>query len=254
MLITVWSKNEASAFIAFFLIIPQMWLTHTESPFRTTLSIALISFVIVLLVHYFQLSSYLMVYQFVVSVLAASSYFGLTVPLLKADNNRLQRQIFTDALTGVASRDFLLRQIKLESERSLRYKSDLTMIVFDIDCFKQINDEFGHLAGDEMLIRVSEAAQQTLRSTDILGRIGGDEFVILLPDTSISDATNTAHRILSEVRQLTNKNNLSMSISLGVAKYHRDDSFEQFFSRADKLLYLAKRSGRNQLRSCQLAP
>jgi len=247
MILTAETRAQESAFVIFFLIIPQMWITYTEGPTRTCISIAIISFLIVSVIHFSALSDFLMVYQFAVAVVAASSYFGLSVPVLNADNSNLRRQVFTDTLTRVSSREFLLGQFTIELQRCLRTGSNLAMIIFDIDHFKQINDDLGHVAGDRVLQQVGVAAKSVLRAVDILARYGGDEFVVLLPNTKLADAVTTAKRILRQVREVPISDGRPLSISLGVSEYQSGDDFPALFSRSDKLLYAAKKAGRNRV-------
>ena len=141
----------------------------------------LVVFLIVFLVHVLGLMDFVMVYQFAINVIAANTLFGLALPTLLADNIQLRKVAFTDNLTQVASRDRLEHRALLEINKARQDAEDFTLMVFDIDNFKQINDEFGHHIGDRALQQLCLIAQHSLRPGDLLGRFGGDEFVILLP-------------------------------------------------------------------------
>ncbi|MBV1787863.1 diguanylate cyclase [Marinobacterium sp. D7] len=242
-------RTQESAFAVFFLIVPQMWITYTESPVRTAISVALGSFLIALGVNLFGLMDYVMVYQFAISVIAASAFFGLSVPTLIADNQQLRKRVLEDALTGAASRHMLLNQSAIELQRCVRSRQPFSLIVLDIDNFKTINDQFGHVIGDKALISVCDTVRTSLRATDTIGRFGGDEFVILLPATPLQGAIETAERIRADVLRLRLKAGLKISCSFGVAEAKPEDDFATLFNRADKNLYLAKSRGRNQVAS-----
>jgi diguanylate cyclase (GGDEF)-like protein len=120
-----------------------------------------------------------------------------------------------------------------------------SLMVFDIDNFKQINDEFGHHIGDHALQQLCSIAQHSLRPDDLLGRFGGDEFVILLPKTSMQAAQQIAERILEELQNVRVADVQRLTASFGVAELHVDDDYDSLFMRADQALYRAKYQGRN---------
>jgi len=242
-------RTQESAFAVFFLIIPQMWITYTESPVRTVISVALGSFLIALGVNVFGLMEYVMVYQFAINVIAASAFFGLSVPALIADNQQLRKRVLEDGLTGAASRHLLFSQSAIELQRCARNKQPFSLIVLDVDNFKTVNDRFGHVVGDKALITVCDTVRASLRATDTIGRYGGDEFVILLPATALQGALEKAEHIRIEVRQAKFKNGLQLSCSFGVAEAEPGDDFATLFNRADENLYRAKTRGRNQVAS-----
>jgi len=246
--VAAWLNQPEAAFGVFFLIIPQMWLVYTESAFRTALSVALFSVLSALLVQWLGLLDQALVYQFAINVIAASAYFGLAVPSLIADNQQLRRIAMTDALTAVWSRASFTEQAALELLRATRYRDNVCLIMFDIDRFKSINDQFGHSCGDEALREVAAIAKETLRETDLLGRFGGDEFVVLLPRTSLSQATETANRIRESLERLRLSSPAArVTGSFGVAQAKPDEIFKDLFVRADRALYEAKTQGRNQV-------
>ena len=247
MLLARYSDSPQSAFAVFFLVIPHMWIACTESAFFTTLSLALSSFVIALLVHFLGLLQYALVYQFAINVIAANALFGLAVPALMTANMQLRLIVSTDSLTKVASRVHLQQRAELEIARSLEQQEPLCLMVFDIDHFKRINDQLGHSVGDQVLRDACHAAQQLLRPTDVIGRYGGDEFVVLLPHTQQDVVVAIGQRIIDRLREIKLANDLSVSASFGVAALKADDSFRTLFERADAALYQAKKKGRSQV-------
>lgn len=158
----------------------------------------------------------------------------------------------TDPLTNLYNRRFFTGQAEKEYHRAKRYSLSLTLFTIDIDHFKSINDKFGHPAGDQVLIEVAKQLKASLRQTDILARIGGEEFSILLPETSAQAAMVLAERIRNEQNKLTImgdwQGEITLSVSIGVSSIiSNDESFDTMFSRADKALYQAKNYSRNKV-------
>ena len=249
MLLTASLQTLESAFIVFFLVIPQMWLTYSETPFRTALSIALSSAVIVVWMHVLDLDAFVFVYQFAIAMVATTAYVGIAMPLLVAETSRLRQRVMVDSLTGAASRDFLVQQVAMEIDRSERSGRMLCLMVLDIDDFKQINDELGHRVGDEMLSKVFEIAREVMRSGDVLARFGGDEFVALLPDTELDIAEEVAERVRRAIASVEVADGWPLTVSIGISELVSGDDFNALFDRADLALYDAKRAGRNAVRT-----
>ena len=247
MLLTWYADTPESAFAIFFLVIPHMWIASTESAFYNAVSVALSSFFIALLVNILALMDYVMVYQFAINVIAANALFALAVPTLTAANYKLRLMAATDSLTRVASRDHLQQRAELEISRSLEQAQPLCLMVFDIDHFKQINDQLGHSVGDQVLQQACQVTQQQLRPTDVIGRYGGDEFVVILPNTEQEAVVAIGQRIIERLRQIELSGKLHVSASFGVATLQSDDSFRSLFERADGALYRAKQQGRSQV-------
>ena len=158
----------------------------------------------------------------------------------------------TDPLTHLYNRRFFTEQAEKEYQRVQRYSLSMTLISIDIDHFKTINDKFGHPAGDQVLTEVAKQLKANLRKTDILARIGGEEFSILLPETTAQAAMIFAERIRVEQSNLRITGDwqgiIKLSISIGVSSLNtKDKAFDALFSRADKALYQAKKSGRNRV-------
>jgi len=154
-----------------------------------------------------------------------------------------------DPLTGLANRLAYDERIAIEMARWARYKSPLSLLIWDIDLFKQINDTFGHKAGDKTLILIAKLLSQHCRETDFISRFGGEEFTMLLSDTSSTEAMETANNIRQVVEKTafnSNGEKISITISCGITQFVLDDSSESAFNRADIALYEAKKNGRNQ--------
>ena len=153
----------------------------------------------------------------------------------------------TDALTGIGSRRLLETKIEVECARSKRYKHPFSVAILDLDNFKTINDVFGHAMGDNALKKLAECTNSQKRVPDVLARYGGDEFVILMPETDANDAKKFLERIRAEVQQIQVHENISMTISCGIAQSKPDfsDSSSDVIRRADLALYEAKSAGRN---------
>lgn len=168
-------------------------------------------------------------------------------------NRRLDHLARTDALTGCANRRQFLDGIEAERMRCERHGRVFSILSLDLDHFKGVNDRHGHLGGDAVLRRFVARVGNVLRATDILGRVGGEEFIVLLPETRLDDALSVAERIRLAVSSppislLTGS--VALTVSIGVAAFHEagDDTVERILSRADAALYAAKNGGRNQVR------
>lgn len=246
MLLAKWTQAPESAFAIFFLAIPHMWIACTESALYNTLSLALSSFLIAFWVHVFGLMEFVMVYQFAINVIAANALFAIAIPAITADNRKLREMVFTDSLTQAASRDHFMQRALLEIMRSHSDNKCLSLIVFDIDNFKSINDRYGHAAGDDALRKTSLAAKNSLRPTDVLGRYGGDEFVALLPNSNIDAAQQISERILNALNEIEIGDSY-LSSSFGIAELDQSENFSSLFDRADKALYEAKKQGKNRI-------
>ncbi|HEU0306884.1 MAG TPA: tetratricopeptide repeat-containing diguanylate cyclase, partial [Lysobacter sp.] len=190
--------------------------------------------------------------------LAALISTGLLVVLLLVlflrqlrSMRRINRLALTDALTGVANR----RQVEIAAEQAVEQaranQQPLAVLTFDLDWFKRINDGHGHAGGDQVLVRVARACESILRQNDLLGRIGGEEFIVLLPNTSSDAALLVAERLRDSVHRLDLSDiapDLGVTISLGLAMLRAgDDGVHGVIDRADAALYRAKEAGRNRV-------
>jgi diguanylate cyclase (GGDEF)-like protein len=153
----------------------------------------------------------------------------------------------TDALTGVANRRLLMRKIEEEIERRKRMERQFSVILLDIDHFKRVNDQFGHNAGDNVLKYMAQHIKDRIRKIDCISRWGGEEFVILLPDTPIQNAVKLAEELRESISLLVIPDVGSITASFGVAAYQNGDTMDTLISKADHQMYLAKESGRNRV-------
>ncbi|MDD5031007.1 MAG: bacteriohemerythrin [Rhodoferax sp.] len=177
---------------------------------------------------------------------------------LQRDNQQLQqtlaelsKQARTDKLTGAWNRHRLEEAMVNEMDRLKRYDHPLSMVMLDIDFFKNINDLHGHLAGDQVLVKLTKVLQSNLRTIDTLTRWGGEEFVVLCPNTTLTTVTMLAERLRASVANTSFAQVGQVTISLGVAECMANETWEDWFKRADVALYRAKEGGRNQV---QVAP
>lgn len=170
---------------------------------------------------------------------------------LREANARLEKLAVTDSLTGLLNRRALFTLLSREIERERRHKRELAVIMFDIDHFKRVNDEYGHAAGDEVLCHVAAIAMQVIRTTDTMARYGGEEFVLIAPETDKVQALQLAERMHQALRSspiTVEREVLQITASFGVAMLHSDaDDSEQILRRADAALYAAKAAGRDRV-------
>lgn len=161
----------------------------------------------------------------------------------------LYRQSITDPLTTIYNRRFFMQMLEQEMERTRRYGKSFSVIMLDLDHFKKINDRFGHAAGDKVLKSVADMIQGRIRKTDCLARWGGEEFIILLPETSVEDAASLAEELREQLSSMTIPEVGRVTASFGVAGYRSSDTIDTILMRADSMLYEAKDAGRNCVKS-----
>lgn len=172
----------------------------------------------------------------------------------------MARMAHVDELTGVINRRHFRELAQRELNRAQRVREPLVALMLDIDLFKQVNDQHGHKTGDDVLKAFSRACESQLRKTDVFGRLGGEEFAVLMPHTQLATAAMVAERLRSTVEAmevLTDKGPaITVTVSVGMAVFTGgDDSLEDLLKRADSALYQAKRQGRNRVVACtQMAP
>jgi diguanylate cyclase (GGDEF)-like protein len=164
--------------------------------------------------------------------------------LLYEEVSRLARE---DPLTGAFNRRKMDELIQAETTRSERYKTFFSMIIFDLDDFKEVNDRFGHDVGDGVLKQLIDVVRSDLRSVDAVGRWGGEEFVILLPGIKIHQAVYVAQRVLKKIDKTEFSGGIHITASFGVAQRMSGESFENFYRRLDQAMYKAKSNGKNQV-------
>ena len=181
-----------------------------------------------------------------------SDAFNSMVEALAAARVELEELAATDPLTKLANRRSFFDNGQRSMERCRRYGGLLSVFVLDLDHFKKVNDTFGHYGGDQVLVAVAEIFHSCLRSNDLIGRIGGEEFAVILPEENSARATTVAERILTECRnaeiKLEDARIIRFALSIGVAQLRANDQdFGQVIQRADEALYMAKNAGRNQV-------
>lgn len=172
---------------------------------------------------------------------------------LEAALKQISDMAIRDELTGVYNRRYLMERIAEETQRCIRNGSVFCICIIDIDFFKQINDTYGHLAGDEVLRKVARTASGALRQTDFFGRFGGEEFVMVLTDTLAEGALTSSERVRKSIEGLAFpdiSDGLKVTISIGIAEHARRGEPEATFKCADDALYRAKEGGRNR---CEVA-
>lgn len=207
------------------------------------------------LIHTHEVESTQERWEYVYSV-AAFTILALLIPIfygrkLIKQQQELHAEISKvaaeDCLTGLYNRRKINELIQDEIERSERYKKGFSIIIMDIDYFKRVNDRFGHLAGDQLLKMFSDIVRDTIRHTDTAGRWGGEEFVVLCPETNMDGATALADKMRQHISSYVFNSFGKQTASFGVACYVSDDSVDTIINRADIALYNAKNSGRNRV-------
>jgi diguanylate cyclase (GGDEF)-like protein/PAS domain S-box-containing protein len=170
----------------------------------------------------------------------------------KVLEDELRRQAHYDYLTGAFNRGHFMEQAEKELHRTIRYGNALSFLMLDIDNFKQINDRFGHKVGDEVLKTLADLCSTTLRDIDIFGRLGGEEFAVLLPQTELSTALEVAERLRLIIESakvpVEHDTHVQFQVSIGVSSLDsNDDTIDVLLNRADIALYAAKNAGRNRV-------
>lgn len=151
----------------------------------------------------------------------------------------------TDSLTGFYNRRKIEEVLAREIERSHRYGNPLSILFIDVDNFKELNDTYGHKAGDEVLRKIAKIIDRELRRTDYVGRFGGEEFLIVLPETTAERAFRVAERIRDRIEQ-TDFGVDKVTVSIGVTELKKDEDASTLFNRVDRAMYLAKERGKNR--------
>jgi diguanylate cyclase (GGDEF)-like protein len=163
---------------------------------------------------------------------------------------KIEKLSVTDGLTGIANRRKFDEKFQEEFERAKRYQEPLSLLVFDLDYLKKINDTYGHPAGDEAIKAIGLVLDQSSRSIDLAARFGGEEFCLLLPNTDLELASQIAERIREKINKIQVEGPGNISVSVGVAAFTGNETDpQQLFQKADQAMYKAKQSGRNQV--CQ---
>ena len=203
------------------------------------------------IIHKVKITYFEKTYYFIVTVsnIASNhSYNSIVLSDITMQENYQQQLLdlsIRDPLTGIYNRHFYNQKIEEEIQRFQRYHNEFSLIMFDIDHFKNVNDLYGHDMGDKVLIEYTRLISSTLRKTDIFCRIGGEEFVVILPHTSIDEAKTLAEKLRVQIEE--HKMILPITMSFGVVVFKEIDNEHSILKRADKALYLAKERGRNRV-------
>ena len=185
--------------------------------------------------------------------------FNIMTNNLRIQYDELQKLSLQDYLTGLANRRYVEQQLKLELERACRIGHASTILILDIDNFKEINDKFGHLEGDKALKVLASELKEAVREVDLPARFGGEEFLLLLPETTLEQGKIVAEKIRNRISQLniaSRKGNITFTVSIGISSTEQDEdsscvttanASDEFLKRADKALYQAKSKGKNRV-------
>lgn len=185
-----------------------------------------------------------------ISSFSADSYLVTLTDItkMKEHEQKILKQAYTDELTGIYNRAKLNELFEDELVRTIRHDSKLSMTIIDIDHFKTFNDIYGHLIGDEVLVLLTHVVSSKIRAYDIFARWGGEEFVILFPETSKEDAAQICEKLRVAIANKAHKSAGNITASFGVAEFCEGDTIETLFKRCDKALYRAKKGGRNRVK------
>ena len=182
-------------------------------------------------------------------ILKLSEFIAMSISnaVLYEQTNKLA---VTDGLTGISNRPSVEKSLRIEFERSKRYNSPLSLILLDVDHFKDVNDTYGHQKGDEILIAFASLLKKACRANDIAARYGGEEFVMVLPQSNAQGAFKIAERVREEMMKISftgNESNFAVTVSCGVAEFNKDyESINMLIAAVDQALYEAKNGGRNR--------
>jgi len=173
----------------------------------------------------------------------------------RADKKELERLANSDSLTGLYNRQAILDKLGELINRAKRYQENFSLSMVDVDLFRRVNDQYGHLTGDEVLEKIATLIRRNIRDTDVAGRYGGEEFIILLPLADLSSALVVAERIRSVIESADMKdsggNVFAVTVSQGLSSWEPDEDAHSLISRTDEALYKAKENGRNRV---QISP
>ncbi len=197
-------------------------------------------------------TTYVLKFEFTLAAFIIPTFagllFGLLLAHIKVLSSQLKQLAFTDSLTQIYNRLHFAHFLDAEIDKVKRYGGTFSIIFFDLDHFKDINDNYGHQAGDAALEQITQIVTNANRSADIFARYGGEEFIILTPETDLSGALIHAERLRNEIDKFDFDTVGHITSSFGVAEFNPEtDTVESLFDRADAALYLAKENGRNRV-------
>jgi len=227
-------------------------LTYGEKVAISGIIVSALLLAAALFIHLFELNIF--IYQtslMIVQGITALFFLGAFQTLLLSDISELHYQnSITDQLTGLYNRRFFIEQANKILKSAQRHDFPITLIMCDIDHFKKINDQYGHATGDKVLQKFTQLLTSIVRETDILSRYGGEEFAILLPQTSVKGAKILAERMRKETQKMTiiaEQKKIKFTASFGISAVNEYDNFDESLKASDNALYKAKELGRNQI-------
>jgi diguanylate cyclase (GGDEF)-like protein len=242
----------AIAIMSFFLIYP---LLDTELKMIPRVILILYSMTILMCVDriaislfnldkdaaFFDQNPHILISTVILSVIVIVLTFAFV--LLSNTNNylKIHKLAYLDELTQTFSRRAILDHGRASINLSNRSQFPFSVLLIDLDNLKQVNDQYGHIIGDQALKTVAQVIRQNLREEDAVGRYGGDEFIVILRDTNVKGAENTTNRLVNEIETASKERNMPLSVSIGICQYNPGDySFEEILHKADQALYAAK--------------
>lgn len=203
--------------------------------------------------HYFKVFSFYFIYKTIIQKSIREPYnlifkeLNETRHQLAEQNEKLLQEVNYDSLTHLHNHGYCFNRIEEEIKRYERYRVPFVLIMMDVDFFKTINDTYGHLMGDKVLRMVAITLQENVRKSDLVGRYGGDEFIIMLVETEREEGKIVAETIRKKIQDLTFEEDIQITVSMGICEYH-DGNVDTIINEADESLYHAKLSGRNRVR------
>lgn len=235
--------------LVFLPIVLHFWLVHTQTVMQSLVSIALFDATLVVMTLALDLGGMAPTLQSAMITLAAGSYFSMAVPMLYARSEELRRLLTHDSLTGACTRRFFIELAERALRQCRAQQCPASMLMIDLDNLKSINDRDGHAAGDCALSLSVRVCRGTLRDEDLFGRLGGDEFCVLLPGCNAAEAAACARRMADALRvaEHLSPGGIRPTLSIGIATARVDDDYESLWLRADSALYVAKRGGRDRI-------
>tara|TARA_R110002110_G_scaffold278032_1_gene493338 strand:+ start:331 stop:1308 length:978 start_codon:yes stop_codon:yes gene_type:complete len=186
-------------------------------------------------------------YSFLVTILLIISFSMIFALNEKRNKRELHEQSVTDELTGIGNRRAFVDRVSNAILFRKRHELKVSLLYVDVDKFKKINDTKGHMAGDQAIINIAQVIKTTIRETDSVFRIGGDEFVVVAEGADLDAASQLAEKIRNEIEARDLVDGCPVTVSMGVAELSDDDTLDSWISRADTFLYAAKNSGRNKV-------
>ncbi|HEV8352804.1 MAG TPA: GGDEF domain-containing protein [bacterium] len=185
---------------------------------------------------------------FLISYIGMFYAVALVLSSMRFQIRQISRLALTDPLTGLGNRRALREHLKRELQRAARYDTQLVVVVVDLDGFKDINDRHGHLRADDLLRQLAAALQRSSRDSDFVARFGGDEFVVVLPQTSRAEAARVAERIRTNIEDVSLLEGMTLTASIGMASFPRDGtSSQELLDAADRAMYRVKGTGGNRV-------